>query len=176
MWRNRVVAVGSLVALAAVALSATSVYSKKAPPPAVTREVIAVYIGTEGTDGGMATVVGDMKTSLARQALASGRKFVSRGVSLEPGVPEGLAHLARLGPFDEVSLGGNWTNSAVVRYLGNNIGRTRDSAIPQVVLLEREVTTVDFRHMDVGPEREIGRFIGTGEIDGWVRRGAPLPK
>jgi hypothetical protein len=81
-----------------------------------------------------------MKTALTRQAMATGREFIARGVSLEPSVDGGLRHRALFWTFDEVSLVGNWTNSAVVRYLGGTIGSTRATAIPQVILLEREVT------------------------------------
>jgi hypothetical protein len=137
--------------------------------------VIAVYIGAEGTDGGMATVVGDMRTALAKQANAGGYKFLTRGVSLEPLVQDGLRHLARLGSFDEVSVGGNWGNSAVVRYLG---GDDRDSikrSIPQVILLEREVGT-GTNALEFGPEKETGRYSGVDAIQAWVRRGAPIQR
>jgi hypothetical protein len=158
------------IALVATTFAATNVH--RSTTPAVTREVIAVYVGAEGTDGGMTAVVADMRSALARQATAGGFRFIARGVSIEPSVQGGLRHLARLGTFDEVSVGGNWGNSAVVRYLG---GETRDSLkrIPQVVLLERE-SRVDEHTIDFGPEREIGRYIGIDVIDAWVRRGAPV--
>ena len=175
MRRASLISLTGILAIAGATMSATAF--RPAPSPAVTREVIAVYLGTFGTDAqsGLATVVKDMKMALAKQASESGRAFLSRGVSLEPSVEGGMRHLALLGPFDEVSVGGNWTNSAVVRYLGPNMGDSRRASVPQVVLLEREV-----RHensgLEVGPEREIGRFVGGGEIDAWVRRGAPLPR
>lgn len=176
MRRASLILLTSILAVAGVTMSATAF--RPTPAPAVTREVIAVYLGTFGTDAesGLATVVKDMKMALAKQASESGRAFFSRGVSLEPSVEGGIRHLALLGPFDEVSVGGNWTNSAVVRYLGPNMGRgNRRAGVPQVVLLEREVRQENST-LEVGPEREIGRFIGGGEIDAWVRRGAPLPR
>jgi hypothetical protein len=138
--------------LIATTVAATSIH--KSAAPAVTREVIAVYLGTEGTDGGMAMVVGDMQSALSKQASAGGYRFVARGVSLEPSVQGGLRHLARLGSFDEVSVGGNWGNSTVVRYLGGTDHDSVHRSIPQVVLLEREVGTGD-RSVDFGPEREL---------------------
>jgi hypothetical protein len=140
----------------------------------VTREVIAVYLGTEGTDAGMTTTIREMRVALARQAAASGRRFLLRGVSLEGSVDAGLRHLATLSQFDEVSVGGNWTNSSVVRYLGADLGNTRTTAIPQLILLEREVQQ-DVSTLHVAPERELARYIGLDEIDSWVRRGAPMP-
>jgi hypothetical protein len=171
----RRVAVVSLGIVCALGVSATSFQATPVAPPVVTKEVIAVYLGTIGTDGATAGAIRDMKPLLARQVAASGREFVSRGVSLEPVVEAGIQQLARLGPFDEISVGDNWTNSSVVRYLGPTIGSDRDSGIPQVILLEREVTREPSR-LQISPEREIARFRGADEIDVWVKRGAPLPK
>jgi len=138
------------------------------------RQIIAVYLGTGGTDAGMVTIVRDMKAALSRQTAATNREFIARGVSLDPSVDDGIRHLALLGPFDEIAVGGNWTNSAVIRYLGGDIGATRSTGIPQLVLLERDVNQAGER-LQVSPEREIARFIGTREIGDWVHRGAPLP-
>jgi hypothetical protein len=124
----------------------------------------------------MIEAVRDMKSALHRQATSSGRRFISRGVSLEPSIEGGLRHLALFGPFDEVSLGGNWTNSAVVRYLGGDMSNHDRAVIPQVVVLEREVQQDGRESLQVGPEREIGRYMGTDKISGWVRTGAPLPR
>lgn len=175
MRRTTLIPLTSILTVAALTMSATAFHPVR--PSQVTREVIAVYLGTIGTDAesGMTTAVRDMKMALAKQAAESGRAFLSRGVSLEGSVEGGTRHLALLGPFDEISVGGNWTNSAVVRYLGPNMSDSRRAAVPQVVLLEREVRD-DNSTLEVGPEREIGRFVGAGEIAAWVRRGAPLPR
>jgi len=162
---------GVLLALAGI--SATRFHARTVPS-VTTRQVIAVYLGTEGTDAGMGPVVRDMKAALSRQAAATNRAFIARGVSLDPSVDGGIRHLAVLGPFDEIAVGGNWTNSAVIRYLGGDIGASRSTGIPQVVLLERDVNQAEQR-LQVSPEREIARFIGTKEIGDWVRHGAPLP-
>jgi hypothetical protein len=162
---------GVLFALAGI--SATSFHARTTPS-ATTRQIIAVYLGTEGTDAGMVTIVRDMKAALSHQTAATNREFIARGVSLDPSVDGGIRHLALLGPFDEIAVGGNWTNSAVIRYLGGDIGATRSTAIPQLVLLERDVNQAGER-LQVSPEREIARFVGTKEIGDWVHRGAPLP-
>jgi len=170
------VGIAAVAALLATTVAASRTHSSR--PPTVTREIIAVYLGTMGTDAqsGMVDAVRDMRTALERQTASSGRHFVARGVSLEPGIESGLRHLAIFGKFDEVSLGGNWTNSAVVRYIGGDMSDHERALIPQVVLLEREVRLDSPTRLVVGPEREIGRYIGTDQIGGWVRRGAPLPK
>ena len=160
-------------------LATTGATSRRSAAPLVTtREIIAVYLGTEGTDArsGMVDVVRDMKSALKQQAASSGRTFVSRGVSLAPSVEGGIRHLALFGPFDEVSLGGNWTNSAVVRYLGGDMSNQQRAAIPQVIVLERDVQRDGGSMLLVGPEREIARYIGGNKIADWVRSGTPLPR
>jgi hypothetical protein len=177
MSRVSRLALAAALTTAGLVVSARTFHAATASAPVVSREIIAVYLGTDGTDAesGMISVVRDMRTALARQAASMDRHLVLRGVSLEPSVDGGLQHLVRFGFFDEVSVGGNWTNSAVVRYLGGSIGTSRTSSIPQVVLLEREIQQ-DASALLVGPERELARYIGTREIGEWVRRGAPLPR
>ena len=62
-----------------------------------------------------------------------------------------------------------------MRYIGTQFDSAQASGIPQVVLLERDVTEGGPRSLTVSPEREIARYIGSREIDTWVKRGAPLP-
>jgi hypothetical protein len=169
------------VAAAALAFLAVTVAAKRAPSAraaTVTREIVAVYFGTEGTDAqsGMITAVRDMQTALRRQTAASGTRFVARGVSLEPTVEDGIRHLALFGSFDEISVGGNWTNSSVVHYFGGDMSDNRLASIPQVVILEREVRQDAPRSLLIGPEKEIGRYIGTDRISNWVKAGAPITR
>jgi len=84
--------------------------------------------------------------------------------------------MARSGVFDEGSLGGNWTNSSVVRYLGADMSDTSRAASPQVILLEREVRRDGGRGLRIWPEREIGRYVGIDKTNSWLEHGAPLPR
>lgn len=169
-------AVGGALAVSAASGSVVH-FRSSSPHVAVSREVIAVYLGTEGTDSltSADSTIATMRNALARQSAATGRRLVVRGVSLEPTVDGGLRHLGRLGRFDEISVGGNWTNSSVIRYLGGTIGQTRETAIPQVVLFEREIRQ-EASTLQVSSEREIGRYVGHDEIGRWVREGAPVPR
>jgi hypothetical protein len=171
----------ALATLAAVLVTSAGTGQSTSPAAArseeAAHEVIAVYLGAEGTDAksGMIAAVQEMRVALARQAAATNRRFVLRGISLEPSTEGGFRHLALLGHFDEISVGENWMNSSALRYLGTSIGRDSTSSIPQVVLLERDVVRGQ-TSLQVSQEREIGRFIGTAAIANWARRGAPLPK
>ncbi|MEP6999148.1 MAG: hypothetical protein ABI969_01635 [bacterium] len=177
MRRVRITTVSVVLVAMVASLSAARLERPATTTPVVTREIIAVYLGTIGTDSqsGMVPAIRDMKFALKRQTAETGRRFVARGVSLEPSVDDGARHLALFGSFDEVSLGGNWTNSAVVRYLGKSIDSSRATSIPQLILLEREVTTGSAQ-LHVGAEHELARFVGVTEIATWVHSGALLPR
>jgi len=169
----------ALVAILSAGLCTASGHPSTLPLNSVAvTEVIAVYIGSTGTDSltGMAQTLDAMATAVRGQTASTNRGFLMRGVSIEPTVEGGIRHLSHLAAFDEVSVGGNWTNSAVVRYLGVNDGRVSDSPIPELIVLERTVRSDDTRMLQVGPERELARFVGLDKINGWVAGGAPLPK
>ncbi len=171
--RVRVLAVSALCAAASVSQGRAQV--RAAPPHRLRHEIIAVYVGSERTDAqsGMIDAVRDLRGALVRQSATTGRSVIMRGVSLAPTVSLGMRHLSLFSGFDEVSVGGNWTNSAVLRYLGNDIGGGRGS-VPQLIILERDVEET-MTTLHVSPEREIARFNGVDEIGDWVHRGAPLP-
>ncbi|MEO8620715.1 MAG: hypothetical protein ABI625_06605 [bacterium] len=177
MRRVRITTLTVMLVAMVASLSAARLERPAAPTAVVTREIIAVYLGTIGTDSqsGMVPAIRDMKFAVKRQATETGRRFIARGVSLEPSVDDGARHLALFGAFDEVSLGGNWTNSAVVRYLGGSIDSARATSIPQLILLEREVTAGG-ASLKISPEHEVARFVGVTEISTWVQHGALLPR
>lgn len=174
---------GLLVLICLIALTVTSHAPRivsgatVAKAPETRHELIVVYIGVSGTnmDERWWSLIQGMKDSVRARAAATSRKLVTRGVSLEPRVQDGLVDLGHLGAFDEISVGGNWTNSSVVRYLGPVMGLNSESAIPQIVLLERDVTLAEPERLEIGPERQLRRFIGTKEIQDWIRNGTPVP-
>jgi hypothetical protein len=111
-----------------------------------------------------------------RRITGPGQQLILHGISLDPQVDAGVRDLARVGPFDEISVGGNWTNSAVVRYLGGDFGPGYPKAgVPQVIVLEREIDQ-QITSLHVSAEHELARYIGTRDIWNWARQGAPLPK
>ena len=141
---------------------------------AARREIIAIYFGTLGTDeeSGMTAKVPAMKAAIQTQASQKNFDFRSLGVSLEPSVEDGIRDLALLGPFDQVSVGGNWSNEMVLRYLGARTDR-KHAMIPQILLLER---MVDMDGVSVGAERVRARYTGVKEISTWVDGGAAIPR
>lgn len=142
----------------------------------LSHQVIVVYIGVNGVDHAMAGFADTVRAAATKQLAQTDRHLVLRGVSLNPEIAEGMQDLLTVGAFDEVSLGGNWTNSAVVRYLGSDFGKIYPKAgVPQVIVLERDVDN-QIVTLHVGPEREVARYLGTKDIWDWAHSGAPLPK
>lgn len=176
--RNHIRGLVMVLGAGALTGSARPLSHTGSPSTTAVTEVIAVYVGAIGTDSltDMSQTLAEMSMTVRRQTASSGRGFLMRGVSIEPRVEDAVRHLSNLAHFDEISAGGNWTNSAVVRYLGVNDGRVSDSPIPELILLEREVRSDGSRMLQVGTEREIARFTGLDQIKGWVNRGATLPQ
>jgi hypothetical protein len=138
------------------------------------RELVAVYIGS--TDCGpcqwpqVKNAVRAMKSLLAAQAAKRGVALTVIGAAQDWDVKRGAAFLEPLGAFDQVAIGGNWTNLAVEQFV------LRDSlaemAMPQVVLMERTVRVGE--RVTVSEPRLLRRISGGADIPAWVAAGAPI--
>ena len=143
------------------------------------REVVLVYFG-KGNCGYSRTeeltaAVRHAKSILAARAQSGGFAFSARGVSLDWSVEQGVEHLKAVGPFDEISAGRNWINSAAVQYFWRD--HVGEASVPQIVLLERIVARSEERaSFTVTPEHVLIRLCGMNEIVEWVRSGAPVPR
>jgi hypothetical protein len=139
------------------------------------RQLVALYIGA--SDCAPCRVpetkaaVREMKSLLACQAKATHRSLAIIGVSLDWDVDTAVAFLEETAPYDEILGGGNWVNLGALTYIWRD---GRAPAIPQVILLERAFDPQK-TPIRVTEERELARFIGAGEFQAWVKRGAPIP-
>lgn len=138
------------------------------------KEIVAVYVGAK-TCGPCQTpevkaAVQQMKHLLAAQAKQRGAAFSVVGVSTDWGVKEGAEFLEPNGPFDQIVVGGNWTNLGVERFVWRD--STTQPVLPQVLVFERTVkpggriTFSDLRLL---------RQVRDGKgIPAWVAEGAPI--
>ncbi|MCY3599679.1 MAG: hypothetical protein OXN85_06885, partial [Gemmatimonadetes bacterium] len=86
-------------------------------------------------------------------------------------VQNGLEHLERFGPFDEVTAGRGWLNMGVLEYIYGDLPGV--AATPQVIVVERTVKRDgEWRIED---QRVLARRAGLDEIEEWAKEGAPLP-
>lgn len=138
------------------------------------REVVAVYVGATSCGPcqlpAVKSAVRAMKPLLAAQARQHGAAFSVIGVAQDWDLNQGTTFLSPLGAFDQMVLGGNWTNIAVEQFM------LRDSlaemAMPQVVVFERTVQLG--RRITVSEPRVLKRITGGDQIPAWVAAGASI--
>ena len=164
----------------AIAASGTPLVAQQPPyVPSSTlpngRQIVAMYFGAR--DCGPCLVpevknaIRNMKLLLSEQAKASGAAFAAIGVANDWSVPVAAAFLEEVGPFDQVVLGGNWTNVAIERFVWRD--STGVPEMPQVLVFERTVTPTD-RGIVFSDWRLLRRVKGMTEIPEWVKAGAPV--
>lgn len=133
------------------------------------RELVGVLIassdcaGTRNPD--FVPAVHAMKAELARRADAEGKALRLVGVAMDDQVSDGMMLLNRLGPFDEISAGGNWLNSFAVAYVWRSSDRS--TAVPQWVVLERDVA-VSPNTITVTPDRVVAIVAGADRVRAWI--------
>ena len=138
------------------------------------RELVAVYIGS--TDCGpcqlpdVKNAVRAMKPLLAAQAKQRGIALTAIGVAQDWDLKQGAAFLEPLGAFDQVVIGGNWTNIAVEQFVLRD--SVAEMAMPQIVLVERAVQLGT--RVTVSAPRVLRRISGAIDIPAWVAVGAPI--
>lgn len=136
-------------------------------------ELVAIYIGSSDCAAchwpQVENAVRAMKPLLAAQAKHRGMALSVIGVAQDWDLKRGAAFLEPLGAFDQVVIGGNWTNIAVEQFI------LRDSlaelAMPQIVVLERTVQLG--KRVTVSEPQVVRRIIGGADIPAWVAAGAP---
>ena len=138
------------------------------------RELVVVYFGATSCVPchlpQVKNAVRAMKPLLAAQAKQRGMALTVIGSAQDWDVKQGATFLEPLGAFDQVVIGGNWTNVAVEQFM------LRDSLtemmMPQVVLLERTVRLGE--RITVSEPRVLRRITGGDGIPAWVKAGAPI--
>ena len=140
-------------------------------------ELVLVYIG-QSTCGPCTwdSFKADLeaaKLALAARAEADSMRFAVIGVAAEHNVEEGLAFLRSSGGFDELAIGRNWFNSAVLSHLWRPDGLDeRAIGFPSVIVFERDMTMAET--IAASPPRYRVELAGADAVSAWVAAGAPL--
>lgn len=140
------------------------------------RELVLILLGANFCRAhkieGFPQAVEQIKVELAARTKQTGRNFRVVGVALDPRVEEGMRFLRKFGDFDEIVVGGHWTNEAGIKYLWRDIpGRP---SVPQIIIVERDVD-VGKSIITIKSERVVKRILGADAIIDWNREGSPLP-
>lgn len=138
------------------------------------KEIVAVYFGANSCGPCHFAAVKDaviqMKELVRVQAQKAGAAFSVVGVANDWDQPLAAAFLAPVGPFDQVVLGGNWTNIAIEHFVWRD--PKGNPAMPQILIVERTVNTGD--RMTFSEPRVLRRLVGGDSIPAWVAKGAPI--
>lgn len=109
----------------------------------------------------------EAKAAVREQAVKAGYYFSTIGISDDWSISRGLSILEPFGPFDEVTVGRNWFNTGIKRFVNDLAG---EAVVPQiaVVLEEVAIDTIPFRY---GAPVEIVRVVGRQAMETWAGAG-----
>jgi len=143
------------------------------------RHLLFVYIGSStcawSEVAWLPITLDSIRAKVRERADTAGLGFVSLGVALDWNPNDGVAHLSRIGMFDEIAAGYNWMNLAALKFLWSEFpGR---ASTPQVLVLYRELSTPNDGGQTaprVVQEKLLSRAVGTIEIRRWQEHGIPV--
>ncbi len=140
-------------------------------------QLLLVYVGSStcgwSNRPGLPAMVRGLKTELSSRAAALGKQFAVIGVARDRRADDGLAHLEKFGPFDEVMAGQSWANTGIQEYIYGARDMAGPGVTPQLIILSRRLD-YSVGHVSTEEERVLLRRTGLGEITEWVEAGAPL--
>jgi hypothetical protein len=143
--------------------SAASV--KKVEQPRTGTQLLMIFVGSSTCGAsrypGLPATLRNIRQLLAEQARRQGKAFVSVGLSVDQDPWIGSEFLKPYGPFDEILSGRGWLNTGAIAFVVRDFPAQR--AIPQLILLERDVEVEDSSISTVA-DRLTGRRIGVREI------------
>ena len=139
------------------------------------RELQLIYIGSSrcafSNNKEMYDAVDGIKSLLSEKADSLSIGFTSIGIASDWDPDQGIDHLNKFGYFDEIIVGNNWSNTGVVRYLGEMNG---ELSTPQILVTLR--TYIGPVKAKVSEEKKILTITGMDNIANWFKNGASLPK
>jgi hypothetical protein len=129
-------------------------------------ELLVVFVTSSGCGAsqyaGLTSALPLIRERLRLKAGRAGRRFVSIGVAVDQDPSIGIEFLKKFGPFDEVISGGGWLNTGSVMFMIRDFPSRE--ALPQLVLLERDVSVTKASGISQVNERLVDRKIGNIDI------------
>lgn len=161
-WNSRG---GSAVATVSAASSGT------------TSEVNLVYVGSStcgsSNVGELVAWLKEIEDRIARRAEGAGYAFTTTGIAKDRVVANGLAHLQKYQPFDQIATGRGWMGMGSLKYVFGDL--PGPGATPQIVVVRQNARRPPDGPYAMKEEDVIVRKIGLREIEAWVEMGAPIP-
>lgn len=139
-------------------------------------ELVIIVIGTSDCPGCVwepfQESIKTLRDSVRHRATARGWSVTTIGVAMDYNVMNGLRFIDGLGEVDEISVGNNWINSLLLRYLW--IDNPGPPIIPQVIILKRTIEMSNESGPSSLTETVLHRQIRGQGIADWVTAGAPF--
>lgn len=139
-------------------------------------EVVVVLIGMAGCAASrqpaLAAAMDQIRARLRVLSSERGIPIAFWGVALDRDLSKGLRWLTSVGPFDEISVGGNWLNSQAVRFMFG--GSSGPATVPQIIVFQRTIDQPSSSTLVVGPETIATRRVGVQPILDWVVSDDPI--
>lgn len=106
--------------------------------------------------------VRQIANSLALQATAARDGFTTLGVATDDIQADGIGWLRNIGEFDEISVGRQWLNQFVLKYMPTSPGSV--TGTPTILLVSRKVTVTSAGGYLVEDEKIAARLTGLESI------------
>lgn len=120
-------------------------------------------------------LVDKIKVRLAARADSGAMSFKAVGVALDWRTAAGYEHLKSVGPFDEISVGGNWSNTHVLEHVMPVTGGSVRT--PGLIVFRRQIQNIGenpVRGTPVVGDRQLLAVVdGPAAMTRWLERGLP---
>lgn len=128
-------------------------------------QIALIYIGSStcsaANDENFSTVLVSLKKKLELYSTQNNLGFTSIGVSKDLDINDGLHHLSKILNFNEVSVGNNYANILINKYVWSEYSGKLDAAIPLIIISKRVFKTNEQnnRENNILPEIEAEKII-----------------
>lgn len=159
----------------------SSQLNETVPNPAAPRvdsvftRLVLVYVGSNRCGAclhpNLPGAIGAIEDGVTAIAAARGLILVRQGVAINNDTAEGYEHLAEIGTFDEMIVGGDWTGHAGFAYMWDR--HPGPAATPQTLLLTQKISSRANGYRILS-EDVVARKVGLQDIYAWADNGASL--
>lgn len=145
-------------------------------------DLVLIYIGCSTCAAAnheqLPSAIKKLKINLDNFASNNDLEFHSIGVSKEVNPTQELKYLSKFGSFSEISIGKNWSNSIILKYIWDDFGGR--PVVPQIIVTKRDYEEISSSsnstfYRGIANEKILLTRYGPNGIINWLNIGAPLP-
>lgn len=145
-------------------------------------ELVLIYIGCSTCAAAnhqqLPSAIKKLKLKLDNYASENDLVFHSIGVSKEVNLTQELEYLSKFGSFSEISIGKNWSNNIILKYIWDDFGGR--AVVPQIIVTKRDYQRITSAtngtfYRGIADEKILLTKYGPNSIINWLNLDAPLP-